>query len=120
MRSSLPFRAIFGLLAGFVGASVTIEAIDRFGDEPLQVERLEVVVGQPNFEEYCSRDESGLVVTSARGDPFGWGCSGPISGLFSTIAINIDDVCRTQFEPRTRARLFELGNPNGWRCISDP
>ena len=125
MRYTRPFRMVLGLLVGFTGAYVAIEAIDRFGTEPGTGERLEVVLGRPDFEAYCGRDNSELVVTPAvrdpiDDDPLGWSCSGPVRGLFSTIAIDIDDVCRVQFEPRARARLFDLDDPNGWRCISDP
>lgn len=125
MRRPFPFSVVFGLLVGFSGGIVAIETIARSGDEPETGERLEAVLGHPNFEEYCGRDGGEFIVTPASDDPagdgrLGWSCSGSTQGLSETIAIDVDDVCRTQFEVTARARLFDLDDPDGWRCISDP
>jgi len=111
---------LIGLAVGFLGASITIEVVDRLGNSQGSGERLEVVLGHPDLAAFCEQNDSGLVVTSSGPGPENWHCSGPVDGLFTTISIDLDEVCRTQFEPGARARLFEPDDPDGWRCIADP
>lgn len=111
-------KLVVGFALGFVGAFVTIQAIDRFGprDEP---DPLEIVLGDPDVEAWCARDHD-LRAVSTSGDANGWECAGLVRGLWTTEAVAIGEVCRWQFGVAASERLVDASVPDGWVCVTDP
>ncbi len=112
-------RAALGLLVGFVGAFVVIQAVDRLGPSARANAQVEVVVGVPDLSGYCTRDHDGLLPLLVSPDPYGWECAGPISNVWTSTPIDFDAVCRWQHDERARAVLVDPDRPEGWRCVTD-
>lgn len=112
-------RSGLGLLIGFVGAFVTLQVIDRVDAEP-EAAPLEVVLGRPDFDDYCARDGQQLRALATTGDADGWHCVGRVQGLWTTTPIAIDEACRWEHGRQALARLAEPDQPDGWVCVESP
>jgi hypothetical protein len=113
-------RLLLGLVLGFAGAYVTLQAIDRFSPAA-PVDPLEVVLGPPSFDSYCARDEGRqLRGVATTGDANGWQCVGRIQGLWTTEPIVVDEVCRWEHGSAATGRLFDPIDPAGWMCVTAP
>lgn len=113
-------RLPFGLLIGFVGVFVTLQAIDRFeSDAP--AEPLEVILGVPDFAGFCSREgQEQLQGVATTGDAFGWRCVGLVDRLWTSEGLSVDEVCRWEYGPSAFARLIDETDSDGWLCASEP
>lgn len=113
-------RLAFGLLTGFLGAFITIQAIDRFSDDPA-IEPLEFVLGAPDFDAFCGRSEDGaLRAVSTTGDASGWECVGLLRQLWTTEEVDVGEVCRWQYGVAASVRLIDASEPDGWMCVTQP
>lgn len=111
-------RLGLGLGLGFGATYATVEVIDRLSYDSGDGEQVERVVGDPDFELFCS-DDMGRGVLNSTGDAHGWRCVGRAGGLWTADAFDVDGVCRAQYGPGTRAYL-QHDDANGWRCVTDP
>lgn len=112
-------RLPLSLLVGFFGAFATLQVIEYFDTDPA-AEPLEVVLGVPDFEAYCARDEPGLRGITTTGDAFGWQCVGLVQRLWTTEMLDVNSVCQWQYGSAAFARLSDESDVNGWRCASSP
>lgn len=112
------YKLALGFSLGFVGAFVTIQAIDRFGPSP-EAEPLEVVLGAPDFDAFCTRDLD-LAAVSTSGEPDGWVCAGLVGGLWTTRPVDVQEVCRWNYGTAASERLVDASVPDGWVCVTDP
>jgi hypothetical protein len=113
-------KLLVGLTLGFVGAFVTLQAIDRFGPHT-EAGPLEIVLGSPDFDGYCSRaDGWRLRGVATTGDALGWRCVGSVRGLWTTEPVVVDDVCKWAHGPTAAARLVDEAADDGWLCVSTP
>lgn len=114
-------RRVVGLGVGFLGAFITLQAIERFESDGDSVERIELVLGQPDFSAYCSRDtERHLEGVTTEGDAFGWQCVGFVQSFWTTEEATPAEVCAWQFGVEASARLVDESSPGGWRCVTSP
>lgn len=113
-------RLFIGLVVGFLGAFVTVEAIERFGTEPGSGERLETVLGEPDFDQYCRHTDESLRGVATTSDAFGWQCVGFVRSLWTAEGIDVGALCRWQFGADARERLTTESSVSGWRCVTDP
>jgi hypothetical protein len=111
-------RAALGLAVGFLGAFAVIQAVDRLGPSDRNAQA-EMVLGVPDLNGYCARENDALRPLLVVADPNGWECAGPISNVWTSTAVNFDAVCQWQHDEMARARLVEPELPSGWRCVTD-
>lgn len=114
-------RRVVGLGVGFLGAFVTLQAIERFASDTDPIERIELVLGQPDFDAYCGRDTARDLdgVTTDTG-AFGWQCVGFVQSFWTTERADAAEVCAWQFGVEASARLVDESSPDGWRCVTSP
>lgn len=112
-------RLLVGLLIGFIGVFVTLQAVDYF-EPDAAFEPLEVVLGVPDFEGYCTRDDPQLRGVATTGDAFGWQCVGLVDRLWTTQDLTANEVCRWEYGPTAFARLADESEAGGWICAGDP
>lgn len=110
-------RLAIGGLAGFVGALLTMTAVDRFGDDPLRVRAELNVLGTLDLEGYCSRNDSNYAAARIDDGALGWLCAGRINGVFDSIPIDPQDACEWQFDANAEPFLFDENSSDGWWCI---
>ena len=113
-------KLLLGLALGFVGAFVTLQAIDRFGpaDAP---DPLEVVLGPADFDAYCERGpDDRLRAVATTGDAFGWQCVGTVGGFWTAEPVTADEVCRSEHGAQAVGRLVGDGDVDGWFCVTSP
>lgn len=111
------YKLALGFSLGFLGAYVTIQAIDRFAPAA-EEEPLEIVLGAPDFDAFCSRDQGrDLRGVTTTGDPYGWQCVGTVGGLWTTEPLEPEDVCRWEHGAGVFARLVTVDDPAGWMCV---
>lgn len=113
-------KLLLGLTLGFVGAFVTLQAIDRFGPAA-EPDPLELVLGPPDFDAYCERGpDDRLRAVATTGDAFGWQCVGLVHQLWTTADVDIAEVCRWHYGVTASERLVDGSVPDGWVCVTDP
>ena len=112
-------RAMLALAVGFVGAFVVIQAVERLGPAERVGVRNEMVLGVPDLSGYCSREHDGLLPLLVAPDPYGWECAGPIENVWTSTVIDVDAVCRWQYDEPVRAHLTDPERPESWRCVTD-
>jgi hypothetical protein len=114
-------RRVVGLGVGFLGAFVTLQAIERFASATDPTERTELVLGQPDFDAYCRRDaDRDLDGVLTDTDAFGWQCVGFVQSFWTAERANAAEVCAWQFGVEASARLVDESSPDGWRCVTSP
>jgi hypothetical protein len=111
-------RLPIGLAIGFVSVVITIQAIERFtpSDEGLSGRDL----GPPDIEGYCARATPPLRAVTLTSDPYGWICVGLVEQLWTSVDLDIVEVCRWTFEQNASALVVEGSTPVGWRCVAGP
>lgn len=121
VRGVMTWRALVKLLVrfgvGFVGAFVTLQAIERFGSHT-DADPLEMVLGAPDFDGFCARDGGQLRGVATTGDAFGWRCVGTVRGLWTTESIAVDEACKWEHGPAALARLVDEESDEGWFCVA--
>lgn len=114
-------RRMVGLGVGFLSAFVTLQAIERFASDDDPSERIELVLGQPDFDAYCRRDtDRDLDGVLTDTDAFGWQCVGFVQSFWTTEPADAAEVCAWQFGVEASARLVDESSPDGWRCVTSP
>jgi hypothetical protein len=112
-------RAGLGLTAGFVGTFAVIQAVDLLGPTASTGRNGEVVLGVPDLNGYCSRENEALRPLLVAADPYGWECAGPVSNVWISTVIDVDAVCQWQHDEMARAELVDADLPASWRCVTD-
>ncbi|MFZ8998828.1 MAG: hypothetical protein ACO3D0_10720 [Ilumatobacteraceae bacterium] len=111
-------RLPIGLAIGFVSVLVTVQAIDRFApsDDGLSGRDL----GPPDLDGYCARTTPPLRAVTVTGGADGWNCVGLVERLWTSVEVDIGDVCRWTFAPNAKALVVDASSSDGWRCVTGP
>lgn len=103
---------VAGLTAGFVGAAVTIAAVEWLADgaDPVAVA---AVIGEPDFVRYCADRSLAYVEIGDGADRHH--CAGTTDGSWAATPITPDDVCVEQYGTRARP-----ADDSVWQCVGLP
>jgi len=111
-------RLPIGLTIGFVSVFVTVQVIDRFA--PSYAGLSERDLGPPDVDAYCAGMDPPLRAVTVTSGADAWNCVGLVERLWTSVDVDIGDVCRWTFDPNASALLVDPSTPNDWRCVVGP
>jgi len=104
-------RGAAGLAVGFGGTVGVILFV-----EEMQLRNEPELIGSPDFQGYCARDNDDLIAMLVANDAFGWHCAGTTADTWGQTKLDPGDVCRWEFGPGSNAILTDPASPQGWSC----